>query len=813
MLNYSSVVQQLLAYGLVLRDELDTSGRIVRCRVDGERERRGWYVLHEVYTDKGQLLVGAYGINRGNDHGTRKIEIEQDALSREQHAQVCKCLVDDRKRLDQQRKVTADKAAHLAEKAWSLCLSEDPMGTHDYLKRKGVQAHGLRYTPKGALVVPMQDMSGAIRGLQFILSRSVHKDKIQRMGRDKDFWPAGLEKKGSFFLIGLPTNVAILCEGYATGASQHEATGLPVVVAFDAGNMPVVAGLMAKRYKGVKWIVAADDDDMQKCRHCKHPVRVSDGAVCPSCGAEHQAKNAGVEAASLAALALGGYVAIPKFSDESARWMAFAERGIKTTDFNDLHIAEGLHVVRRQIESHIRARQWEQRLQSQTPDTTQGGEGSPLKPLGHLGELLERYALIYGHGGAVFDHQEHIIVPLSDMRDLCVRRELHRAWMEHEQRAIVRVNEVGFDPSGKDADIRCNLWSGWPSEAKEGDCSKLLELLYHMCSNEERCGGKPTIELFNFVLRWLTYPIQNPGAKMRTSIVVHGPQGTGKNLFFESVMRIYGQYGRVIDQSAIEDKFNDWASKKLFLIADEVIARSELFHIKNKLKGLITGEWVRINPKNVQAYDEKNHVNMVFLSNERVPVVLDEDDRRYCVIWTPEKLTPEFYLEVAQEINQGGIEALHYHLLKLPMDGFNEHSKPPVTEAKSTLIELSLDSVGSFMKSYHDGDFGLQNIPALVDDLFSFYQRWCSVTGFRPTNIKHFGDAIVRKHNLKRGRERYYRGQSMTNPLTFAGPPDEQYWMPQQGTRADYFTQNVRVTRNLMNDWLSTRGLQNALMD
>lgn len=107
-------------------------------------------------------------------------------------------------------------------------------------------------------------------------------------------------------------------------------------------------------------------------------------------------------------------------------------------------------------------------------------------------------------------------------------------------------------------------------------------------------------------------------------------------------MSIYGQYGRIIDQSAIEDKFNDWASRKLFLIADEVVARSGLWHIKNMLKGFITGRWIRINPKQVAAHDERNHVNMVMLTNDGLPTIIETGDRRYLVIWTPEKEATSF---------------------------------------------------------------------------------------------------------------------------------------------------------------------------
>ena len=68
------------------------------------------------------------------------------------------------------------------------------------------------------------------------------------------------------------------------------------------------------------------------------------------------------------------------------------------------------------------------------------------------------------------------------------------------------------------------------------------------------------------------------------------------------------------------------------------------------LKGFITGTWIRINPKNVSAHDERNHVNVVFLSNERQPLVLEKDDRRYTVIWTPGELGAQFYDEVRREI-------------------------------------------------------------------------------------------------------------------------------------------------------------------
>jgi len=42
--NYDDVKLQLTGFGLQV-ERLET-GRMVRCRVEGDREKRGWYILH-----------------------------------------------------------------------------------------------------------------------------------------------------------------------------------------------------------------------------------------------------------------------------------------------------------------------------------------------------------------------------------------------------------------------------------------------------------------------------------------------------------------------------------------------------------------------------------------------------------------------------------------------------------------------------------------------------------------------------------------------------------------------------------------------
>jgi putative DNA primase/helicase len=237
---------------------------------------------------------------------------------------------------------------------------------------------------------------------------------------------------------------------------------------------------------------------------------------------------------------------------------------------------------------------------------------------------------------------------------------------------------------------------------------------------------------------------------------VHGPQGAGKNLFFEAIMRIYGEYGDVLDQSAVEDKFNDWASRKLFMIADEVVARSDVYHIKNKLKALITGDRIRINPKNFAAYWERNHMNLVFLSNEAMPVVLEEDDRRHCVIWTPGKARADYYAAVRDEIANGGIEALHHYLLHLDLGDFGPGTPPPVNDAKVELIQLALDSPLRFYDDLVRGDIPkVEPIPGLTTDWYELYRVWCGKHGYRPAPEAKFVTSLVRSRRVDKKRCRY----------------------------------------------------------
>ena len=142
------------------------------------------------------------------------------------------------------------------EAAMELSLLDKAGNGNPYLKIKGVKAYeGVKMSAdKETLYIPLYSPDGIISSYQ----RIFYKD-----GKCEKRFKSGGRKKGCYFLIGLQenSNRAYLCEGYATGASIHEATGVPVIVAFDGGNMASVADVFKGR---LSLTVVADNDEKGK---------------------------------------------------------------------------------------------------------------------------------------------------------------------------------------------------------------------------------------------------------------------------------------------------------------------------------------------------------------------------------------------------------------------------------------------------------------------------------------------------------------------------------------------------------------------
>lgn len=390
--------------------------------------------------------------------------------------------------------------------------------------------------------------------------------------------------------------------------------------------------------------------------------------------------------------------------------------------------------------------------ESEPQEPAAGGEGE--KPKGRQAKekkpidwerynyLLDGFVLIYGTD-TCFDLRERMIIKVNHLR-LAFGSDYVKMWLNSDRRRMILPDQLVFNPSGKLEENEINLFDGLALKPKRGNIDPILELLAHLC--EDSADNPETVKsIVDWALKWLALPLQRPGTKMRSALVFHGPQGAGKNLFFEIVAKIYGRYALVVGQEQLEDKFNDWASQKLFLIGDEVVARQELYHQKNKLKAFITGETIQINTKMMPLRTEANHVNVVFLSNEHQPLALEDGDRRYFVVYTPPRRHDDLYKRVADCLDNGGAEAFYLYLLGYNIKGFSEFDIPPMTKAKRDLIELGLKPAERFIREWLGGYLPLPLQPCSAGQLYKAFRRWCALTGERFPPIQEQFSKTVKK--------------------------------------------------------------------
>jgi putative DNA primase/helicase len=207
--------------------------------------------------------------------------------------------------------------AGVAKKAtaiWNAAIMKDATPDHPYLKHKGVQPHGAKIY-KGLLNIKDMPCEGALMIPTLIDGKITSLAFISPDGEKRYMYKGEI---GSYIIGTIAAGKPVcICEGFATAASVHEATGYATVVAFDAGKMTKVA----------KAVRAANLD-----------------AGIVICG-EVDTSKTGQTMAEKAAQAVGGLIAMPVFPEAKE-----GENPKERSDFNDMARLVGLEAVKQQID-------------------------------------------------------------------------------------------------------------------------------------------------------------------------------------------------------------------------------------------------------------------------------------------------------------------------------------------------------------------------------------------------------------------------------------------------------------------------------
>lgn len=448
----------------------------------------------------------------------------------------------------QEKELSQARAVQLAVTKWKQATEASPK--HGYFRRKGLDQFGRTWGARllGAdLIIPVRNAEGKIQTIQTISADGQKKFQAGAPLRGGVCFIGGDEQGGS---------EVFLAEGFATGATVHEATGRPVCVCFDCGNLVAAAATLRERFPG-RLVTAADNDrDTNK-------------------------GNAGMAAAFKLLEEYGIPFTAPEF-----------RAGEKGTDWNDYNAIHGIEETSRAI--------WDQLEQARKAPEVEKHTAAPRwvhekKNGGPVG-TLENLQVLLRHAGVKVQYDE---VKKDIAYDLPGVMGAGKYGPDNRMNAIYAeivslCERYGFPTVNLDgyltaiaSENRVNPVLRW-IRGKEWDGVDRLEALGETLSLD---GWFPPELKKLLVRRWLVSAVaaaSSENFKARGVLVLQGPQGIGKTSWFQALVPAGSEW--FLDGVALDPEDKDSLKK---VISHWIIELGELEATFkkadiNKLKSYIT---------------------------------------------------------------------------------------------------------------------------------------------------------------------------------------------------------------------------------
>jgi hypothetical protein len=238
---------------------------------------------------------------------------------------------------------------------------------------------------------------------------------------------------------------------------------------------------------------------------------------------------------------------------------------------------------------------------------------------------------------------------------------------------IRTYEELVFAPKMEVPPNVYNLFTEFRVPPQEGaDISVVKEVLRVMCNSDEN--------VMNYVEKWVAHIIQKPYVKTEVAIVVQGQEGIGKDTFWNFIGSILGDneyfYSTKNPENNVFHNFNSGTEKCVLVKFEEADFKTNMAN-KNKLKGIITCSKETYTKKGHDGVTLDDYRNFVMTTNDDIPVVVSDSDRRFVLIHASEekKRDTAFWKRTHDALNDVRVKAsYHHYLLNLDIKGFVPNS-------------------------------------------------------------------------------------------------------------------------------------------
>ena len=204
-------------------------------------------------------------------------------------------------------------------------------------------------------------------------------------------------------------------------------------------------------------------------------------------------------------------------------------------------------------------------------------------------------------------------------------------------------------------------------------------------------------EYEQYIINFAAWCVQHPGIPAEVALVFKGPEGTGRGIFARALCRIFGQHAHQISSiKHLTGDFNKHLRDCCLLFADEAFwpgYRNQ----EGTLKRLITEPTLFIEPKGLDAFEVRNMIHLIMVSNNLWVIPAGMDARRFAMfeVASHKKQDAEWFDPLYRQMEAGGCAAMLHDLLNRDLGDW--HPRQIVkTDALYIQQMISLDSLDPF---------------------------------------------------------------------------------------------------------------------
>ncbi|MCI4411702.1 MAG: PriCT-2 domain-containing protein [Thiotrichales bacterium] len=224
----------------------------------------------------------------------------------------------------------------------------------------------------------------------------------------------------------------------------------------------------------------------------------------------------------------------------------------------------------------------------------------------------------------------------------------------------------------------------------------------------------------SILLDWMSHVLRYEGKRVNWAILMQGGVGVGKSYFATIMQRILGSNCGYVDSTAIGGQFTGWAQGKVLNIIEEIkISGHNRYEVFDKLKPIITNDTIAIEQKGIDHKTVPNFTSYMMFTNHKDALPIDDDDRRYCIMFaklqTKEELHDYFggekeaeaYFTDLFDSTYDHIREIYKWLLEREISPtFNHKGRAPDTAARREMIAIvssdsEMDELDDIIDKHH----------------------------------------------------------------------------------------------------------------